>query len=69
MLIINVKKIKEPKYLPKTMAVFVIGEVIKNSIVPVSFSSENIFMVKSGIRKTNINSITLKISRKDASLF
>jgi hypothetical protein len=64
-----VKKIKIPKYLPKTIVVFVKGDVMRNSIVPVDFSSEKIFMVKSGIKKTNINSITLKISRKETSRF
>jgi hypothetical protein len=52
------KKIKTPKYLPKTIAVLVSGDVIRNSIVPDDFSSENILMVKSGTKKTNINSIT-----------
>ena len=66
--IIKVKNIKLPKYFPKTIAVFVVGVVIKNSMVPVNFSSENIFIVRSGIIKINKNSITLKTSRKLASL-
>ena len=69
MIINKVKKIKLPRYLPRTIAVFVVGVVIRNSIVPDNFSSEKVFIVKSGAKNTNMNSITLKTSRRDTSLF
>ena len=63
------KKTNTPTYFPSTIAVFVTGAVIKNSIVPVSFSSEKSLMVISGTKKTNINSIRRKTSLSDASRF
>ena len=64
---INVKKIRFPRYFPKTITVLLVGVVIRNSIVPVAFSSAKLFMVSNGMIKINRNSMILKISFNVAS--
>jgi hypothetical protein len=62
-------KINTPKYFPNTIAVLLIGAVIRSSIVPVNFSSENSRMEMIGTRKISMKSITRKSLLKDAYRF